>query len=139
MHSKKKIFIILLILLLILNTFFFHNVTYARYAGVTGGEEEEQAKEKATSKTINPDDYKPKDSGDETEFTSKANVIIGIVQAMGSIVSVLALVILGIKFALGSAEEKADYKQWMIYYVIGAILVFAISNVSAAIYHAVQG
>lgn len=139
MHSKKKIFIILLILLLILNTFFFHNVTYARYAGVTGGEEEEQAKKQATSKTINPDDYKPKDSGEETEFTSKANVIIGIVQAMGSIVSVLALVILGIKFALGSAEEKADYKQWMIYYVIGAILVFAISNVSAAIYHAVQG
>ena len=138
MHSKKKIFIILLILLLILNTFFFHNVTYARYAGVTGGEEE-QAKKQATSKTINPDDYKPKDSGDETEFTSKANIIIGMVQAIGSIVSVLALVILGIKFALGSAEEKADYKQWMIYYVIGAILVFAISNISAAIYQAVQG
>lgn len=76
---------------------------------------------------------------DETAFTNKVNVIIGIVQVVGTIVSVLALIILGIKFMIGSAEEKADYKQWMIYYVIGAILVFAISNISAIIYNTVKG
>ena len=36
---------------------------------------------------------------------------------------------------IGSVEEKAEYKKTMIYYIIGAIMVFAISNISAMIYN----
>lgn len=36
---------------------------------------------------------------------------------------------------MGSAGEKAEYKETMTYYIIGAILVFAISNISAMIYN----
>lgn len=69
-----------------------------------------------------------------TSFDNVGKRIIGMVQAIGSIVSVLVLVILGIKYMMGSAEEKAEYKKTMIPYLIGAILIFAASNLASMIY-----
>ncbi len=37
--------------------------------------------------------------------------ILGIVQLVGSIAAVVVLVVLGIKYMMGSAEEKAEYKK----------------------------
>lgn len=74
-------------------------------------------------------------SGTGTDkFDSIGKKIIGMVQAIGSIVSVLILVVLGIKYMMGSAEEKAEYKKTMIPYLIGAILIFAASNIASMIY-----
>lgn len=84
---------------------------------------------------INPNDYKPSDLKEDTEVIGKGKTIIGAFQAIGSIVSVFALVVIGIKYMIGSVEEKAEYKKTMIYYIIGAIMVFAISNISAVIYN----
>lgn len=69
-----------------------------------------------------------------TSFDNIGKRIIGMVQAIGSIASVLVLVILGIKYMMGSAEEKAEYKKTFIPYLIGAILVFAASNLASMIY-----
>lgn len=69
-----------------------------------------------------------------TTFDKMGKRIIGMVQAIGSIVSVLVLVILGIKYMMGSAEEKAEYKKTFIPYLVGAILVFAASNLASMIY-----
>lgn len=133
MHKIKKIFIALSISFLVCNMFNFVNAKQLDYST-------EALVDVASKTTINPGDYKPDELSESVNSDSMnlANKIIGAFQAIGSIVSVLALVLLGIKFALGSAEEKADYKQWMIYYVIGAILVFAVSNISAMIYNAVN-
>lgn len=60
--------------------------------------------------------------------------ILGVFTIIGSIVSVLALVALGIKYMLGSVEERAEYKKSMMPYVIGAVLVFAASTIAQAIY-----
>lgn len=60
--------------------------------------------------------------------------ILGIVQLVGSIAAVVVLVVLGIKYMMGSAEEKAEYKKTMIPYIIGAVLIFAASNVAGMIY-----
>lgn len=67
-------------------------------------------------------------------FDNIGKRIIGMVQAIGSIASVLVLVILGIKYMMGSAEEKAEYKKTFIPYLVGAILVFAASNLASMIY-----
>ena len=72
-------------------------------------------------------------------FDSIGKKIIGMVQAIGSIASVLVLVILGIKYMMGSAEEKAEYKKTMIPYLIGAILIFAASNIASMIYSFASG
>lgn len=84
---------------------------------------------------IKVDDYKPDELGADIEAVRMGNIIVGGFQAIGSIVSVLALVIIGIKYMMGSVEEKAEYKTKMIYYIIGAILVFAISNISVMLYN----
>ncbi len=80
----------------------------------------------------------PKDLQGVTTGNSQINnigkKIIGLVQTIGTITSVLILVVLGIKYMMGSAEEKAEYKKTMIPYLVGAVLIFAASNIASAIY-----
>lgn len=79
----------------------------------------------------NPDYYEPvsKDSAiGADKLMNIGNTIIGTLQVIGSIISVAVLVILGIKYMVGSAEERAEYKKSMMPYIIGAIMVFAITN-----------
>lgn len=63
------------------------------------------------------------------------NGIITVVSTIGSIVSVVTLIALGIKYMLGSVEEKAQYKKAFMPYVIGAILVFAASFIASVVYN----
>lgn len=72
------------------------------------------------------------------QFKKMANAIIGCLQIIGSIVSVITLSVLGIKYMIGSAEEKAQYKKTMGPYVIGAVMVFAITNILGIIGHITQ-
>ena len=37
--------------------------------------------------------------------------------------------VLGVKFMIGSIEEKAEYKQSLVPYLIGSMLLFAICTV----------
>ena len=50
----------------------------------------------------------PKDlqGTDTRDFDNVGNVIIGALKAIGTIISVAILVVLGIKYMMGSAEEK---------------------------------
>lgn len=82
---------------------------------------------------INPDDYKPPEITSGGKLATIGNKIIGGIQYLGSIVSVIVLVIIGIKYIVGSTEEKAEYKETMIPYIIGAVLVFVVSNILAVI------
>jgi len=60
--------------------------------------------------------------------------IIGVVRFFGTWASVAVLIILGIKYMMGSVEEKAEYKKTMLPYIIGAILVFSATNIVGYIY-----
>ena len=60
--------------------------------------------------------------------------ILGIIQVVGTIVSVGILMVLGIKYMMGSAEEKASYKKTMIPYVVGAVLIFGASNLAQYVF-----
>ena len=62
-----------------------------------------------------------------------ANIIIGALQIIGTILSVAVLGVLGIKYMVGSVEEKAEYKKTLKPYVIGAVMVFGISNILAIV------
>lgn len=85
---------------------------------------------------INPSEYNPGNTGSVVngdKLTERANVIIGALQIIGTVVSVVALGILGIKYMLGSVEEKAEYKKTLKPYIIGAIMVFGITNILAIV------
>ena len=80
------------------------------------------------SKVIDPDDYTPTQITNPGKILTVGNTIIGAMQFIGSILSVVVLIGLGIKFIIGSAEEKAEYKESFKPYIIGAVMVFSITN-----------
>ena len=49
------------------------------------------------------------------------------------------LTIIGVRYIMGSVQEKAEYKQTMWPYVIGAVLIFAGTTLVDIIYRAFQG
>ena len=69
------------------------------------------------------------------QFTGIGNGILGTLQVVGTFATVGALMWIGIKYMLGSVEEKSKEKEALIYYVIGAILVLAIVNILPLIYN----
>lgn len=83
------------------------------------------------SGNVDPDAYEPKELtvSDAGEFIDIANAVIGAIRIFGTVVAVVALMALGVKYMLGSTQEKATYKETMIPYLIGAIMVFAIPNI----------
>lgn len=107
--------------------------TYPAYAAggaVGGGEAGGGGDGSTTYSVINPDTYKPNTSSVENgdKLKNIGNDIIGFLQLIGTILSVLVLAVIGIKYMIGSVEERAEYKKAMLPYVIGAIMVFAITN-----------
>lgn len=77
-----------------------------------------------------PDTYKPTEGKDsEDKITTKAGVILGAINTIGVVVSVIVLMVIGIKYMIGSVEEKAEYKKTMLGYFIGAILLFGTTTI----------
>lgn len=74
-----------------------------------------------------------------TEITNVGKKVVGILRAVGVILSVIVLIVLGIKYMMGSAEEKAEYKKSMIPYIVGAALIFAASAFAQVIYQFFTG
>jgi len=71
-----------------------------------------------------------------TEIKTVGEKILGPIQIVGTIASVVTLVILGIKYMTGSVEEKAEYKKTLMPYLIGAVFVLAATNITSWIYNA---
>lgn len=88
-----------------------------------------------------PNSFRPGNisSGDVNVITDRVNSIIGTIVTVGVIISAITLCILGIKYMVGSVEERAEYKKTMIPYIIGAVLLFATSSVVGIIANIVQG
>ncbi len=72
-------------------------------------------------------------------LTNVGNQIVTILTTIGIIASVIVLIVLGIKYMMGSAEEKAEYKRTLLPYIIGAGLVFAASAIAGIIFGFTQG
>ena len=69
-----------------------------------------------------------------TEIESFSSSIINVVSIVGSAAAIITLIILGIKYMMGSAEEKAEYKKTLLPYIIGAAMVFGASVLVGVIY-----
>ena len=74
-----------------------------------------------------------------TEIKTLGNSIVGILQVVGIVLSVVVIIVLGIKYMLGSAEEKSEYKKSMLPYIVGAALIFAGSIFANVIYQFFNG
>ena len=88
---------------------------------------------------INPDDYEPKldsmKSGDYDRVASFAGKIINVISVIGIVISVIMIIALGIKYIVGTVEERAEYKKNMVPMLVGAIMIFSISTIVDIIYN----
>ena len=124
MKKLKIFFAIVLILMLIISI---TNITYAS--------------EWLSDPRENPDSFSPGSGGaaGATKVQDIGNRIIGIFQLIGTLASVIVLIVIGIKYMAGSIEERAEYKKTMMPYVIGALLVFGITNILGIVSNITDG
>lgn len=87
-----------------------------------------------------PDEYHP---GINIEVSNdrlidKANTIINIMQIVGTVIAVISIMAIGLKYMFGSVAERATYKETMIPYLIGAIMLFSIVNIIKIFYEIIK-
>lgn len=88
---------------------------------------------------MNPDYYEPTDTtGNNTQFINMANVIVGTMRALGTVIAVVAFMVIGLKYMFGTIEERANYRGTMVPYLIGAVMLFTIPNILGIIYDLVK-
>ena len=68
------------------------------------------------------------DSNGGSKIKTVLNVVLKIVRTVGTGIAVLILMILGCKYMMASAGERAEIKKYAITYVIGAIILFSASQ-----------
>ena len=82
----------------------------------------------ATSVTVTP--VAPTETSGILNLAGK---ILGFLQWIALIGGVLIIAVLGIKYMMGSLEEKAEYKKTMIPYLVGIVLLLGASGIVKAI------
>ena len=93
----------------------------------------------ATTGAVDPKTLTGSSNANTTTMQNIGNQIITVVSVAGSIVSVVVLIVLGIKYMMGSASEKAEYKKTMIPYLVGAILIFGASAITKVVVSLASG
>ena len=84
----------------------------------------------AANPPFTPEGLDPDYTGEgPTKIKNVGQKIMGVLTTVGIVISVVILIILGIKYMMGSASEKAEYKKTMIPYLVGAVLVVGITQV----------
>lgn len=109
---KKNIFKILFIIIVAVSIIFFINNTHF---------------------ALNVDDYEPTIQ-DTITLRNKTSKILNVISIIGTIISVIVIMIIGIKYMFGSLEEKAEYKKTIFTYLIGAVLLFGATVLPTILY-----
>lgn len=133
----KKIITIGVIIFLNFLFFSSYNVSFAR-PEVERSEGMAPPKS-AVSSDINPDDYNPSKQGisvnDKNTIKKKAGVILGWLRNISVATAVIAIMIAGYKYIVGSVEEKAEYKKTLIPIIIGCIMAISGTTIVSFIYN----
>ena len=129
------------IIILVISLFGIFTLKSEVYASFDAGTGATGSGNTGNASSFNPDSWKPSsttDASGASRLESMGNTIVGFIQVVGSIISVAVLAIIGIKYMTGSVEEKAEYKKVLMPYLIGAILLFGISNILGIVVSIVQ-
>lgn len=82
---------------------------------------------------INPDEYNPSNyhdlSNDNSTITKLVNAPASALTTFGIVISVVALMILGLKYILGSVNEKAEYKKNLWPVILGIFIIALILSI----------
>lgn len=117
----KKIMISFFIILITIFTFTFNSNVYAQTSldGSTGTIDDIMS---GADSFVNEGESNV--SIDENLLGETAGFLYNMLLAFGIITAVIVGSVLGIKYMIGSVEEKAEYKQTLLAYLISCVVVF---------------
>lgn len=112
MIKKKSLFIIVILILSFI--IIFPSITTAISDPIT-----------------DPNAYKPGsiNTSDANVVAQKGGIIFNIISTLGIIVAVITIIVIGIKYMVGSVQEKAEYKKTMIPYLVGVVMIIGVSGI----------
>lgn len=86
---------------------------------------------------FSPNDVELQSPNDEDvkDIKDISGKILGGIQIGGIVLSIGILMVLGIKYMMGSTSEKAEYKKTMIPYLIGAVILFTATSLANGIFN----
>ena len=89
----------------------------------------------ATGTPIDPGKIEASYGTDDGGLKDKAGQIMGMIRNVAAIAAVIIIMVLGVKYMLGSVEEKADYKKSFMPLIIGIVLVVAATSIASFIFN----
>lgn len=124
MKKSKNILKLLILIIIILFTTFTSHSEASFWSDIFkyGDDFLEQGATEAANIATNPED--PNVGATDENTRQLMNDIYSVLFPLGVAITVIVGGILGIKFMLASAEDKAKVKQSMVPYVIGCIVIY---------------
>lgn len=93
------------------------------------------AKDKDAAAQIKPNNIKADYSNiDMNGVSDTAGRVMGLIRNVAVIAGVILIAVLGIKYMLGSVEEKAEYKKSFVPLIVGAVVVMAATQIATMIF-----
>lgn len=95
-----------------------------------------EAKEpqKSQEKELDADFWKPESPQKSEKFESKVGILLGVIKNFGIVISVITLMIIGLRAMFGSVQERSDYKESLPTHLIGAIILLLCTVLPDIIY-----
>lgn len=72
--------------------------------------------------------------GDATSMKTLAGKILGFIRNIAIVGGVVVIAVLGVKYMMGSLEEKAEYKKSMIPLIVGIVVVMSASTIAKLLF-----
>lgn len=89
----------------------------------------------ATGTQINPGNIQPDYTNiNMNGIQTTASKVMGLIRNVAVVAGVILIAVLGVKYMLGSVEEKADYKKSFMPLIIGAVVVMAATQIATMIF-----
>lgn len=90
----------------------------------------------ASAGTINPQDFKPSEltASDTAVAFRQGGTIVKAFIYVGMVISIVMFMALGLKYMMGSIEEKAEYKKTLVPMLIGTLMIFISGTVVSVIW-----
>ena len=139
MIKKKNVYKIIILMLILINLFGMAKVVQAKSQDEIDQEEYDQKYQQGLNDpTANPNSWKPTLEEEPIVF-EKAGELLGTINVIGVVCSIIVLIVIGVKYMVGSIEEKAEYKKTIWTYILGMFFLAAATTLPNLIYSIFDG
>lgn len=89
----------------------------------------------ADTVTLKPSDITAQSTDASDDIKTLGGKVYGAIFTAGIVLSVIIMAVLGIRYMMGSTEDKSEYKKSMMPYAIGALCIFGASTIASIVYN----